>query len=79
MALNHTTSLNDDTDATLALDTFLTNIEELNRKPTVVIIGVKAIVVKFDHDPNQSETLTFSNQADFKARYRNSNTVVLYK
>lgn len=78
MALNHaTTPLDDDTDATLAPDQLLTDIEGLNRRHAFVIIGGKAMVMNFDHDPNQGETLSFSSQAHFRARYANRSTLVL--
>lgn len=78
MALNHATTLqDDDLDATLAPDPLLTHIAALNQKHAFVMIGGKAMVMNFEHDPAQGETLTFSSQTDFKARYANRSTLVL--
>lgn len=77
MALNHATTLDDDTDATLAPDPLLTDIEALNRKHAFVMNGGKAMVMNFGRDSKRGETLTFSSQADFKARYANRSTLLM--
>lgn len=77
MALNHATTLDDDTDAMLAPDPLVTDIEALNRRHAFVMNGGKAMVMNFDHDPNLGETLTFSTQADFRGNHANRRTVVL--
>lgn len=77
MALNHATTLDDDTDATLAPDPLLTDIEALNRRHAFVMNGGKAMVMNFGRDLKRGETLTFSSQADFKARYANRSTLLM--
>lgn len=78
MALHHATTLqDDDLDAIQAPDPCLTEITALNQKHAFVMIGGKAMVMNFEHDPSQGETLTFSSQADFRARYANRSTLVL--
>lgn len=77
MALNHATTLYDDTNATLVPDPLLTDIEALNRKHAFVMNGGKAMVMNFGRDLKRGEPLTFSCQADFRARYANRSTLVL--
>ena len=78
MALHHATTLqDDDLDATQAPDPLLTDIEALNRRHAFVMNGGKAMVMNFGRNQKQGETLTFSNQTDFKARYANRSTLVL--
>lgn len=78
MALNHTTTtLDDDIDAMQAPDSLLTDIEGLNRKHAFVMNGGKAMVMNFGRDSKRGETLTFSSQADFRARYANRSTLLM--
>lgn len=48
ISLTTVATLNDDTDATLAPDPLLTDIEGLNRWHAFVMIGGKAMVMNFD-------------------------------
>jgi hypothetical protein len=78
MALNHTTpTLDDDIDAMQAPDSLLIDIERLNRKHAFVMNGGKAMVMNFGRDSKRGETLTFSSQADFRARYANRSTLLM--
>ena len=55
-----------------------TDIEALNLHHAFVMNGGKAMVMNFCTDPSLGQTVTFSNQSDFKARYATRNTFVFY-